>query len=141
MEMYRALKPGGRLAAGIWNEYHTNKGHHAIGQALKTRGLKPALKPFSLGDIETAKALFQSVGFDIEIFETEHLHVSFASARQFVEGVAAGAPATRHALSQLDPSDREAFTREVDEMLSIYQTGSELRLPTSAHLILARRTK
>jgi SAM-dependent methyltransferase len=139
VQMYRSLKPGGRLVASLWNEFSTNKGHYAIGQALQNRSLKPATKPFSLGAPEQAKALFEKAGFDIEHFRTEHLIVSFASAKQFVEGVAAGAPATRHALAQLQPADLEAFTAEVDELLSPYKTSDGLALPTSAHVVLARR--
>lgn len=139
MEMYNAVKSGGRLTASFWNEYHTNIGHHAIGKALQKRGLKPAIKPFSLGGIEHARALIESTGFDIELFKTEQLHVSFASARQFVEGVAAGAPATRHALAQLASSDLELFIGDVENHLSDYQSADGLSLPTSAHLVVARK--
>ena len=68
--MAAALRPGGRLAASMWNEYSTNKGHHAIGQALLARGMKPALKPFSMGDPVRARRLVEDAGLVIERFET-----------------------------------------------------------------------
>jgi len=139
VQMYRSLRRGGRLAASVWNEYSTNKGHYAIGVALQKRGIKPATKPFSLGNPETAQTLFKQVGFQIENFDTDTIHIQFPSTKQFVDGVAAGAPATRHALAQLAPADREAFVLDVDDLLSPYKTADGLNLPTSAHIVIARK--
>lgn len=139
VQMYRALRSGGRLAASMWNEYSSNKGHYAIGQALQQRDIKPAIKPFSYGDPQQARALFEVAGFEIEIFRTENLIVAFHSTRQFVEAVAAGAPATRHALAQLEDADMDAFIVEIDARLEPYKDADGLKLPTSAHLILGRK--
>ena len=140
-EMYKALKPGGRLTASFWSEYHTNSGHYAIGEALKTRGIKPAIKPFSLGAEEQARAMIELTGFEIEIFKTDQMYVPFESVRQFVEGVAAGAPATRHALAQLASSDLELFISDVENLLSEYQSAGGISLPTSAHIVVARKER
>lgn len=140
-QMFRALKKGGRVAASVWNEYSTNKGHYAIGTALQNRGLKPALKPFSLGNPEELKALFEDTGFKVDYFQTDHMIVPFPSAKQFVEGVAAGAPATRHALAKLDTSDMKAFITEVETLLSCYEKSNALELPTSAHILVARKNR
>ena len=134
-----ALRPGGRLAASMWNEYSTNKGHHAIGQALLARGMKPALKPFSMGDPAEARRLVEDAGLVVERFETGGETVAFASARAFVEGVAAGAPATRHALAQLSPGELDGFIADVDRLLVPYRVEDGLALPTSAHMVLARK--
>lgn len=139
--IFQALKPGARLAASMWNEYPTAKGHYAIGQALLARGLKPALKPFSLGDPQVANALIKGAGFKIESFETEQEIIPFPSAKAFVGGVAAGAPATRHALAQLSPDDLDTFILEVEHLLSPYKAANGLALPTSAHVVLARRPR
>lgn len=138
-QIYRALKPGGRLAASMWNEYSSNKGHYAIGEALQQREIKPAIKPFSFGDPQHARALFEQTGFEVEHFCTESKIVAFPSTKQFVEAVAAGAPATRHALAQLEAADMEAFIGSVDALLDPYKDAEGLNLPTSAHLILGRK--
>ena len=110
-----------------------------LARALETRGLKPALKPFSLGQPERARALIERAGLTIEVFRTEDHKAGYPSARAFVEGVAAGAPATRHALAQLSEPDRAGFLADVEALLSAYADTDALRLPTRAHLILARR--
>jgi ubiquinone/menaquinone biosynthesis C-methylase UbiE len=137
--VYRALKPGGRLAASMWSVISDNKGHYAIAQALEARGLQSAAKPFSLGDPEAAKALFAGAGFEIASFETAGLTASFTSAEAFVDGVAAGAPATRHAIAQLSDADRDAFVSDVAISLAPYEQGGGIALPTRAHLVLARK--
>ncbi|MDH3229305.1 MAG: methyltransferase domain-containing protein [Alphaproteobacteria bacterium] len=135
----RALKPGGRLAASMWSVIADNKGHYALAQALEARGLAPAAKPFSLGDPETARALVADAGLDILSFETADHLAAFASVRAFVNGVAAGAPATRFALAQLSDADREAFVADVERLLAPHQQADGIALPTRAHLVLARR--
>ncbi len=137
--IHRALKPGGRLAASMWSVISDNKGHYALARALESRGLAPAKKPFSLGDPQAARALITGAGFDIVSFETDELIASFASAEAFVDGVAAGAPATRHALAQLSPADRKDFIADVERLLAPYAQAEGIELPTRAHLVLARR--
>lgn len=137
--VHQALKPGGRLAASMWSVMSDNKGHFAIAQALEARGLASAQKPFSLGDPDTAKALIADAGFDIVSFETTDFVADFASAEAFVEGVAAGAPATRHAIAQLSDDDRGAFVADVERRLRPYERPGGISLPTRAHLMLAVR--
>lgn len=138
-EVHRALKPGGRLAASMWNEMPTNKGHYAIAEALAARDIKPAMKPFSMGDPDVARSLFANAGFNIKYFDTGEFMATFLSVRDFVNGVAAGAPATRHAIAQLSPEDHGAFINDVQNTLASFVTANGVVLPTSAHLILAHR--
>jgi SAM-dependent methyltransferase len=138
--VYRALKPGGRLAASMWSVISDNKGHYAIAQALEARGLASAAKPFSLGDPQAAQALISGAGFQMVSFETAEIIASFPSAQAFVDGVAAGAPATRHAIAQLSDADRGAFIDDVKQRLSIYEVTGGIALPTRAHLALAMRS-
>lgn len=137
--MFSALKPGGRLVASFWNDFAENKGHHAIGQALIARGLQAATKPFSLGDPAKARDLIEAAGFVIEAFETDVEEIGVSSARAFVDAVAAGAPATRHALAQLQQDAFEDFVEDVARRLNPYRNGNGMALPTSAHLVLARK--
>lgn len=135
----RALRPGGRLAASMWSVVSHNKGHYALAQALETRGLAPATKPFSLGDPQAARALIANAGLDILSFDTTDHLVAFASVEAFVAGVAAGAPATRYALARLSEADRADFVGDVKRLLAPYERADGVVLPTRAHLVLARR--
>jgi hypothetical protein len=57
--------------------------------------------------------------------------------KEFVLGVATGAPATRHAISQLSLSKHEDFFTMVEELLADYSSANGLKLPTQAHIVLA----
>jgi ubiquinone/menaquinone biosynthesis C-methylase UbiE len=132
-----ALKPGGRVVGSAWAGIEENKGHFAIASALEKLGYQPALKPFSLGSPDTLRDVFMSSGFAIEKFYTEQKIISFNSVKEFVSGVAAGAPATRHAISQLDPNTYEKFFEMVEELLSKYSSTNGVSLPTQAHIVVA----
>lgn len=136
-EFRRVLKPGGRLAASMWSVISDNKGHYALAQALETRGVKPALKPFSLGDPAAARAALEGAGFTLDAFRTEEVIARYPSVEAFVNGVAAGAPATRHALAQLSAEDRAGFLSDVQATLAPYVDEAGPALPTRAHLALA----
>ena len=86
---------------------------------------------------DDARRLFTEAALEIEHFETAEYLARFPSVRAFVDGVAAGAPATRHAIAQLSESDRHGFLGDVEHSLSPYETGDGVELPTSAHLIVA----
>ena len=135
----RALKPNGRLAASMWNELPNNKGHYAIAQALQSRGVPPAMKPFSKGNPDDARQLILGADLEIDVFETSEIIASFPSVRAFVDGVAAGAPATRHAIAQLSDADRAGFLADVEKTLEPYLTNDGVALPTSAHVVIAYR--
>lgn len=135
----RALKVNGRLAASMWNEMYHNKGHFAIAQALESRGVPPAKKPFSKGVPDAARQLIADAGLDIERFETAEYIATFPSVRAFVDGVAAGAPATRHAIAQLSAADCDGFLKDVEDILTPYKTAKGVALPTSSHIVLAYR--
>ena len=132
-----SLKPSGRLVGSAWGRIEENKGHYAIATALERLGFQPALKPFSFGDTDKLKGVFTSSGFVIETILTEQKMINFRSVKEFVSGVAAGAPATRHAISQLDGNTYETFFEMVEELLSDYSSTNSVALPTQAHIVLA----
>ncbi len=137
-EIRRVLKPAGRLVATLWCAIEHNKGHYAIAQALERQGVAPALKPFSLGEAEAVRVLFSKCGFQITDLRREDMFAKFPSAAAFIQGVAAGAPATRHAIAKLAAHHRQAFVEDVRRILEPYHGGGGLRLPTSAHIVVAR---
>ena len=132
-----ALKPSGRAVGSAWDRIEENKGHFAISSALKKLGVQPALKPFSLGPPAILRDIFVGSGFVVEKFYTEQKIISFNSVKEFVSGVASGAPATRYAISQLDASKYEDFFKIVEELLADYSSTNGVKLPTQAHIVLA----
>ena len=132
-----ALKPGGRVVGNAWDRIEENKGHFAISSALKKLGFQPALKPFSLGSPTILRDIFVESGFLIEKFYTEQKIISFNSVKEFVSCVASGAPATRHAISQLGANKYEDFFKIVEELLADYSSTTGVKLPTQAHIVRA----
>jgi len=133
----RVLRTTGRLAASFWASIEHNKGHHALAQALEKQDLAPALRPFSLGDPGTARALFTEAGFRTVALRTEEREADFPSVAAFIEGIAAGAPATRHALAQLSDHRKQDFVADVGKILEPYAGPDGLRLPTRSHIVIA----
>lgn len=137
IEIHRVLKASGRLAASFWASIEHNKGHHALARALENQGLAPALRPFSLGDSDKARALIAEAGFRIVSLRTEEREVEFPSVAAFIAGIAAGAPATRHALAQLGDDRKQDFVADVEKYLEPFAVSNELRLPTRSHIVVA----
>ena len=135
--VHRVLKPSGRLAVSFWASIEHNKGHHALARALEHQNLAPALRPFSLGDPEKARALFAEAGFQIVALRTEERKASFPSVAAFIEGIAAGAPATRHALAQLSDDRKQDFVADVENILVPFAGPNGLNLPTRSHIVVA----
>ncbi len=137
-DIHRVLKATGRLAASFWASIEHNKGHHALARALEKQKVAPALRPFSLGDTEKARALFTEAGFRTVALQTEERKAIFPSVAAFIEGIAAGAPATRHALAQLDDSRKQEFVADVKNFLAPFVGPDGLNLPTCSHIVVAR---
>ncbi len=136
-DIHRVLRATGRLAASFWASIEHNKGHHALARALEKQDLAPALRPFSLGDPEKARALFAEAGFQIVALRTEERKASFPSVAAFIEGIAAGAPATRHALAQLSDDRKQDFVADVENILVPFAGPNGLNLPTRSHIVVA----
>ena len=137
IEIHRVLRATGRLAASFWASIEHNKGHHALARALEKQDLAPALRPFSLGDPGTARALFTQAGFRTVALRTEEREASFPSVAAFIEGIAAGAPATRHALAQLGEDRKQDFVADVEKFLEPFAGPDGLQLPTRSHIVVA----
>ncbi len=67
----------------------------------------------------------------------EERAASFPSVAAFIEGIAAGAPATRHALAQLGDDRKQDFVADVEKILEPFVGSDGLRLPTRSHIVVA----
>ena len=102
-------------------------------------GASPRRRAHFLSAIpKKAQALFTGAGFRDMEFRTEERDALFPSVAAFVEGVAAGAPATRHALAQLPDGGQEDFVTHVEEILEPFTGADGLTLPTRSHIVVAR---
>jgi len=111
-EMRRVLKPGARLIVTVLSSVDRCVGHTLVLRGLERRGVDPApmLKAFVLGDPDKLQALAREAGFNEITVRAMHDRVRFPAARDFVDALAAGAVATRHALSRLPAEQRKRAT-------------------------------
>ena len=139
-EIRRVLKPSGRLVASLWGPLESNKGHHAVVQALERQNADagPAKRACSFSNAEDIRAMAAQAGFaNIEV-RTEDGASRFASVQSFLDSMSRGSPSTRHAIAQLPADSRERFMQDVREALAPYAAGGMLAYPMRTHVLTAR---
>lgn len=141
-EMFRVMKPGGRLAVAVWNSIEHNPAYGDIIAVLDERvsiAAGDALRlPYSLGDPEVVTGVFDHAGFKDLSVETKTEQATFPSSRTMVEAELRGwLPLFDIHLSEEKIAD---VLIKSDGKLSKYatQTG-EAVFPTSAHIVTARK--
>ncbi len=138
-EFRRVLKPHGHLIGTVWGPLEENPGYHALAEGL-ARFVSPdagRLPPFMLADCAAIQSLLAEAGFaGIEV-EPRRIMRPVPSVRAFIEWVASGAPTTRHKLSLLADSDREAFARFVEQRLEPCRQEGVLQMPYMRHVFAA----
>ena len=141
-EMYRVMKPGGRLAIAVWNSLANNLAYGDIIAVLDERvsiAAGDALRlPYSLGDCDAViDALTQSGFVDIKT-ETRTEQARFPSSRTMVEAELRGwLPLFDINLSEDEIAD---VLIKSDEKLAKYADQSgEAVFPTSAHIVTTQK--
>ena len=141
-QLYRVLRPGGRMVLGIWTELAKSPGHAvlfaALGRLLGTDTTRPPA--WSLTDENQILKLVSAAGFIGVETATCSLQTRYPGARRFVEILVDGSSkVTREALAQVPAARRGAFIDEVVERLVGYQTNAGLELPMETRLLVARK--
>lgn len=139
-EIRRVIKQDGRLVAMVWNALERSKGHHAIVQALKAHDVDPSpmLKALSLGDAGRLHKSAIDAGFRDVSVRAVATGVRFTSARHFVEALAAGGPASRHALSKVPEQQRSDFHNKITDALKQYENQEGIAIPVEYLVLVAR---
>ena len=145
-EMYRVLKPGGRVAISVWRSPEHNPVAQLIwgtmARHLNTTisELTPAM---SLGDADELGTLLTSAGFaEVTIVARSHT-VREPRNPQLVArifpSVAAVVPTFTGMGEQEKAALAQAVQSEIDLALEKYIEGGEQLYPMSAHIALARK--
>jgi ubiquinone/menaquinone biosynthesis C-methylase UbiE len=139
-EMRRVMKPGARLLIAVWGAIERCEGHLAVFRGLERRQVTPTamLKAFVLGEREKLETLATSSGFNEVSISTVQGRVRFPSAQHFVEALAAGAVAARHALAGLPESQQAAFMDEMREEFRQYEDHGGVAPPNEQLVLVAR---
>jgi SAM-dependent methyltransferase len=142
-EMYRVLRPGGRVVVMVWRPIEQAAGFAILAAALEQHiGPEPASimrAPFSLGDAKELTALIAGAGFEDLDFRAETGAVRFPSVKRFVASYIAGSPLAGP-IAAAPPEARGAVLAEVAAKLEPRIDG-ELEFPIEAHLARALRPR
>jgi len=145
-EMYRVLRPGGRVAISVWRSLEHNPASQVMWEAI-ARHLNTTtailLPSFTLGDAGELCGLLAAAGFtDVTVTprsytvreprNPELIARLLGSVAGLVPAYAALGPDERAALAQ-------AVEREIDPLLEHYVEGNEQLYPMSAHVAVARK--
>ncbi len=141
-EVHRVLVPGGRVVTATWTEIANNPFHQALADVIQQHLGTPAMHtPFSLGNEDQLRALFDDVGFASTQVERVRRTVRFSSPSRFVELGVAGAAAAVPALQSLDAAGRasliDAVRADMEGPLEQYTDGDEIIAPMETHVVVA----
>lgn len=140
-EARRVLKPGGRLVLTVWCKIELCPGHCAVANSLQAHGVDAAgiLHPYSYNDAVALGDVIQQAGFRDVAVTRRFREARFASARAFVEALAAGGPSSRLALEKLDADGLQQVIAEVTDALAEYTDETGVTIVTTSHVVVARR--
>ena len=141
-EVYRVLRPSGRLALSLWCDIQRSPYFHVLVQAISRHigvetasGLQAA---FGLSDPDRIGGLLQEAGFTRPGFMVKRIELDFAELEDFVPKHISATPmaAGFNAASEVA---RRGVVQEVVENLTPYQENAGFRIPFETHLVTASR--
>lgn len=139
-EMYRVLRPGGRLAVAVWNAVDKSPGYAAMVKLLQElfgEKLADALRaPFVLGDAKVLRSLFADAGIGDAQIATQEGTARFDSIRSWVYTDIKGWTLA----DMIDDRQFELLLREAERVLRPFVTANgAVAFAASAHIVTAAK--
>lgn len=139
-EMWRVLRPGGRLAAAVWGPLEDAPGYVALGRLLRRRIGEDAGRendaPFVLGQEKTFAALFDEAGVPGVAIKKYLGEARFPSLDEWMNVEVRG---WTLADKVTDAQYAELLADARRELGSFVQADGSVRFPVSAHIASATK--
>ena len=141
-EMYRALKPGGRVACAVWREISYQPAFAALDAALRECLPADLAEPYSLPfRWPKAKDLadgFRQEGFTgVSVAEVRHPVVFEGGIAQVLSGIAASPVAGK--IAELDPETRTRLWAAAERRLAPLVADGQVRTEMVSNIVTARK--
>jgi ubiquinone/menaquinone biosynthesis C-methylase UbiE len=141
-EMYRALKPGGRVAAAVWREIDLQPYFAAMDAALReclpTDQAEPYGMPFRWPRAAELEATFRNDRFtNVSVVELRHPLTFEGGIAQAVSAVAASPIATT--IAKLDAQTRTRLWSSAEQRLTPLLAEGQVRTQMVSNLVTARK--
>lgn len=139
-EMWRVLKPGGRLAVAVWDTAASSPGYASMLALLRRLFGAPAAEalqaPFVLGDPEELAALFAKAGLDQAAIETQVGTARFASIEAWVHTDVKGWTLA----DMIDEAQYARLLAAAKRELAVYAgADGQVAFPAPAHIVSATK--
>jgi len=140
-EMYRVLKPGGRLVVLVWRALAHSPGFAALAAALErhvsTAAAAVMRAPFVFGDAtDELRGLLVQAGFRTVRVGADVRMVRFASPAALVRHQVAGSPLAPH-VAAVDDSVRDTLIHEMTAEMQAYVNDEGLAFPIEGQIGIA----
>jgi ubiquinone/menaquinone biosynthesis C-methylase UbiE len=142
-EIYRILKPDGRVVLSVWREIRENPYFNALVEAMTTHigsesvaGLRAA---FSLSETGAILSLLHEVGFQSISLVVGQLDLDLPDLHEFVPEYLRATPMAA-GLEAASSIVQQRVVQEVAERLAPFETPAGARIPFSTHLAVATKS-
>jgi len=139
-EMWRVLKPGGRLGVASWGAIEKSEGYRILAEiaARHTNAEAAAVlkSPFVLGNEDELLSLYREAGIDQAALKTLDGVARFPSIEELVAAEVKGSPVD----DLLTETEYRALLAEAEAGLKAFLDGEgQVVMPMAAHIVTARK--
>lgn len=141
-EMYRVLRPGGRVALCVWRSIEHNPFNQAVAAGLaryvSAEAAASLRAPFAHGAAQVLRTLLADAGFQAVEIQVKVLHRRMLPPDASIPGYLASTPMAQ-TVAALAEEVRTALLRDIGEALQRYRHPEGLMIPQETHIALASK--